>query len=91
MKRILLAAVAVGLAIGPAMAQETCASKAVDKNNKPLAGAPDGKRDHPCTTASPLPRARICRFQGMLPFSTMSSSACQSRNVSIERQKPSCL
>jgi hypothetical protein len=39
MKRILLAAVVVGLAIGPAMAQETCATKAVDKNGKALAGA----------------------------------------------------
>ena len=27
------------LALGPAMAQETCATKAIDKNGKPLAGA----------------------------------------------------
>jgi hypothetical protein len=33
------AAMIAALAIGPAMAQETCASKAVDKNGKPLAGA----------------------------------------------------
>jgi hypothetical protein len=39
MKRILFAAIITALAIGPAMAQETCASKAVDKNGKPLAGA----------------------------------------------------
>ena len=39
MKRILFAAMIAALAIGPAMAQETCASKAVDKNGKPLAGA----------------------------------------------------
>jgi hypothetical protein len=39
MKQILLAAMITGLAIGPAMAQETCASKAVDKNGKLLAGA----------------------------------------------------
>jgi hypothetical protein len=39
MKRILFAAMITVLAIGPAMAQETCASKAVDKNGKPLAGA----------------------------------------------------
>ena len=39
MKRILLAGMIAALALGPAMAQETCASKAVDKNGKPLAGA----------------------------------------------------
>ena len=39
MKRILFAAIIATLAIGPAMAQETCSSKAVDKNGKPLAGA----------------------------------------------------
>ena len=39
MKQILFAAMIMVLAIGPAMAQETCASKAVDKNGKPLAGA----------------------------------------------------
>jgi hypothetical protein len=39
MKQILLAAMITGLAIGSAMAQETCTSKAVDKNGKPLAGA----------------------------------------------------
>ena len=39
MKRILFAAVIAALAIGPAMGQETCANKAVDKNGKPLVGA----------------------------------------------------
>jgi hypothetical protein len=39
MKRILFAAIITALAIGPAMAQETCASKAVDKGGKQLAGA----------------------------------------------------
>jgi hypothetical protein len=39
MKRIVFAALIAALAIGPAMAQETCASKAIDKNGKPLAGA----------------------------------------------------
>ena len=39
MKRILLAGMIAALALGPAMAQETCATKAVDKNGKPLAGA----------------------------------------------------
>ena len=37
MKRILLAGMIAALALGPAMAQETCATKAVDKNGKPLA------------------------------------------------------
>jgi hypothetical protein len=39
MKPILFAAMIMALAIGPALAQETCASKAVGKNGKPLAGA----------------------------------------------------
>jgi hypothetical protein len=39
MKRILLAGMIAALWLVPAMAQETCASKAVDKNGKPLAGA----------------------------------------------------
>ena len=34
MKRILFATMIAALAIGPAMAQEACASKAVDKNGK---------------------------------------------------------
>jgi hypothetical protein len=36
---ILVAGMIAALALGPAMAQETCATKAVDKNGKPLAGA----------------------------------------------------
>jgi len=39
MKRVLFAAIITALAIIPAMAQQTCASKAVGKNGKPLAGA----------------------------------------------------
>ena len=39
MKRILFAAMIAALAIGPAMAQETCESRAVGNNGKPLAGA----------------------------------------------------
>ena len=39
MKRILLAGMIAALWLVPVMAQETCASKAVDKNGKPLAGA----------------------------------------------------
>src|SRR5690606_30221683 len=33
-------------------------------------------------------RSALCLFQGISPFSTMSSSVCQSRSVSMDRQKP---
>jgi hypothetical protein len=36
MKRILFAVIITALAIGPAITQETCASKAVGKNGKQL-------------------------------------------------------
>jgi hypothetical protein len=39
MKRIFLAAMVTTFAIGSAFAQETCESKAVGKDGKPLAGA----------------------------------------------------
>jgi hypothetical protein len=39
MKRIFLAAVIATFAIGSAFAQETCETKAVGKDGKPLAGA----------------------------------------------------
>jgi hypothetical protein len=39
MKRIALAAVLSFFAIGAAFADDTCQSKAIDKNGKPLAGA----------------------------------------------------
>ncbi len=39
MKRILLAAMITAFAIGSAVAQESCATKAVGKDGKPLAGA----------------------------------------------------
>jgi len=39
MKRIFLAAIVAVFAIGSAVAQETCESKAVGKDGKPLAGA----------------------------------------------------
>jgi len=39
MKRILLAAVVASFAVGSAFAQEACATKAVGKDGKPLAGA----------------------------------------------------
>lgn len=39
MKRLFLATTVLCFAIGGAFAQDTCDSKAVDKNGKPLAGA----------------------------------------------------
>ncbi|UWU87724.1 hypothetical protein N2605_15180 [Bradyrhizobium yuanmingense] len=39
MKRIFLAAIVATFAAGSALAQETCESKAVGKDGKPLAGA----------------------------------------------------
>jgi hypothetical protein len=39
MKRLFLAVLLSAFAVGSAMAQETCESKAVGKNGKPLAGA----------------------------------------------------
>jgi hypothetical protein len=39
MKRILLAAVVSAFAIGSAVAQDSCESKAMGKDGKPLAGA----------------------------------------------------
>jgi hypothetical protein len=39
MKKLLIALVLATLGLGAAMAQETCASKAVDKNGKALTGA----------------------------------------------------
>jgi hypothetical protein len=39
MKRIFVAAIVATFAIGSAVAQETCESKAVGKDGKPLAGA----------------------------------------------------
>lgn len=39
MKRIILAAIVASFAAGSAFAQETCESKAVGKDGKPLAGA----------------------------------------------------
>ncbi len=39
MKRLLLAVLLSAFAVGSALAQETCESKAVGKDGKPLAGA----------------------------------------------------
>jgi len=39
MKRLLLAVLVAAFAVGPVMAQESCAVKAVAKDGKPLTGA----------------------------------------------------
>jgi hypothetical protein len=39
MKRVVLVALISAFTFGSALAQETCESKAMDKNGKPLAGA----------------------------------------------------
>jgi hypothetical protein len=39
MKRIFLATLLLSLSLAPVLAQETCESKAVSKDGKPLAGA----------------------------------------------------
>lgn len=51
MKRIALALLISGLAVAPALAQ-TCASKAVDKDGKPLAGAAKTSFIKKCCTDS---------------------------------------
>ena len=57
MKGIVFAALIAALAIGPAMAQETCASKAVGKNGKPLAGAALNSYLKKCKRQACLPKA----------------------------------
>jgi len=57
MKPILFAAIITALAIGPAMAQATCASKAVDKNGTPLAGAALNSFIKKCKRDTCLPKA----------------------------------
>jgi hypothetical protein len=52
LKRILLAAVVATFAIGSAFAQESCESKAVGKDGKPLAGAAKTSFMKKCTTES---------------------------------------
>jgi hypothetical protein len=50
MKRIFLAAMVTAFAIGSAAAQETCESKAIGKDGKPLAGAAKTSFLKKCTT-----------------------------------------
>jgi len=57
MKRILFAIMILVLAIDPAMTQETCASKAVGKNGKPLAGAALNSFLKKCKREACLPKA----------------------------------
>ena len=57
MKRILFAVIITALAIGPAITQETCASKAVGKNGKPLAGAALNSFLKKCKREACLPKA----------------------------------
>ena len=57
MKGLLLAVMITGLAIGPAMTQETCASKAVGKNGKPLTGAALNSFLKKCKREACLPKA----------------------------------
>jgi hypothetical protein len=52
MKRILLAAIVSAFAIGSAVAQESCDSKAVGKDGKPLAGAAKTSFMKKCMTDS---------------------------------------
>jgi hypothetical protein len=49
-KRILLAAVVTAFAIGSAFAQDSCESKAVGKDGKPLSGAAKTSFMKKCTT-----------------------------------------
>ena len=48
MKRLFLAVLLSVFAVGSAMAQETCESKAIGKNGKPLAGAAKTSFMHKC-------------------------------------------
>jgi tripartite-type tricarboxylate transporter receptor subunit TctC len=57
MKRILFAVIIAALAIGPAITQETCASKAVGKNGRPLAGAALNSFLKKCKRETCLPKA----------------------------------
>ncbi|MBO4225065.1 hypothetical protein AAFX91_35750 [Bradyrhizobium sp. 31Argb] len=52
LKRILLVAVVTTFAIGSAFAQESCETKAVGKDGKPLSGAAKTSFMKKCTTES---------------------------------------
>jgi hypothetical protein len=57
MKRILLAAMVSVFAIGSAVAQDSCASKAVGKDGKPLAGAAKTSFMKKCAEDACTPKA----------------------------------
>ena len=57
MKRLFLALLLSVFAVGSAMAQETCESKAVGKNGKPLAGAAKTSFMHKCQRDACAPKA----------------------------------
>ncbi len=57
MKRIFLAAIVATCATGSAFAQETCESKAVGKDGKPLAGAAKTSVLKKCTADACAPKA----------------------------------
>ena len=57
MKRLLFALMITALATGPAMTQEVCASKAVGKNGRPLAGAALNSFVKKCKRQACLPKA----------------------------------
>jgi hypothetical protein len=57
MKRALVVALLSVFAIGSALAQETCESKAVDKNGKPLAGAAKTSFVQKCKRDACTPKA----------------------------------
>jgi hypothetical protein len=57
MKRVLVAAVIVMFGIGSALAQETCESKAVSSEGKPLAGAAKKSFIQKCKKDACAPKA----------------------------------
>ena len=57
MKRIFLAAIVATFAVGSAFADDTCASKAVGKDGKPLAGAAKTSFMKKCKADACTPKA----------------------------------
>jgi hypothetical protein len=57
MKRIFLAAIVASFAAGSAFAEETCESKAIGKDGKPLAGAAKASFLKKCKEDACVPKA----------------------------------
>jgi hypothetical protein len=57
MKALIYALLATAFALGSAAAQETCASKAIGKNGKPLAGAAKSSFMTKCKREACTPKA----------------------------------